>query len=101
MRNKLAAMVAIIMLIVPTAGHATQISHKLDITASNFVLIFGGSLPPPVPPLMIDFTVTLDNAGDISPTTTGLTVHSLALPVAAQVTQNHSSNLLILSRLPL
>ena len=100
MRNKLAAMVAIIMLIVPTAGHATLISHTLDITASNFVLIFGGSLPPPVSPLMIDFTVTLDNAGDISPTTTGLTVHSFNLLDAVQFTYNHSSDLLILASVP-
>ena len=100
MRNKLDAMVAIVMLIVPTVGHATLISHTLDITASNFVLIFGGSLPPPVSPLMIDFTVTLDNAGDISPTTTGLTVHSFNLPDAVQFTYNHSSDLLILASVP-
>jgi len=102
MSNKLLAIVAVGMLIGSTAGHAVPISHTLDITATDFVLTFGNGSPAPVSPLTINFTVSFDNAADISATTKGQAINSfnLSLPDTTQFAYSSSSDILSLASLP-
>jgi hypothetical protein len=101
MRTKLiaAAIVAVGLLIVPTVVRATLITKTLTVTGSNF-FVFGDPIPPPVDPLIISFTVTFDNAANVSATTSGLTVHSFNAGYPVEYAYNHSLDLLILATFP-
>jgi len=103
MKTKLmaAAILAVGLLIVPTVVRATLITETLTITGSNFVPVLPPDTPAPVSPLTINFTVTFDNAANISPaTTSGLTVHSFNLSDPVQYVYDHTADVLVVASLP-
>ena len=102
MKTKLmaAAILAVGLLIVPTVVGATLITETLTITGSGFAPVLPPDTPAPVSPLTINFTVTFDNAADVSPTTSGLTVHSFNLSDPVQYVYNHTADILVVASLP-
>jgi PEP-CTERM motif len=76
MKNKYSAAMILGLLAAPWAAQSALISGTFDITASNFTYYQGTLTLPPVDPLMINFSISFNNAGDITPTTAGLTVNT-------------------------
>jgi hypothetical protein len=82
------------------ACYATPITKSIEITASDFYLAQGNASAPPVSQLILDFTVSFDNAADIGPTTNGLTVHSFNFPGPVAYDYVEAGDMLILASFP-
>jgi hypothetical protein len=97
MKNKLLAIVALGLLVGATTGSAAPITKTVRISATDFSFTgpAGSETPPPVSPVLIDFTVSFDNASSITtPTTQGLTINSFNLPYVLQYTYYSASDTL-------
>lgn len=85
------------LLLWSVAAQAVLVTKNLEITATDFVVAFGAPLTPAVSPVQISFSVTLDNAIDIGPTTLGLTVNSFNLPFGVEYAYSAAQDVLIVA----
>ncbi len=83
MRNVILAGLVVAGLATGGANAATVVQN-LTIQASGFTLQFGDGSVLPVEPVVLDFSVSFDNAASFGGTTSGLTVNSFNLPYALQ-----------------
>lgn len=96
--HSLMALSTAVALFVGSSGvQAAPISQHLQITGTDFSLLFGNALPAPISPLLIDFEVSFDNAADVAGTILGLTVNSFNLPYGVEYAYNALGDLLTLA----
>ncbi len=97
MNNRLLVILTALILSGSKAAFASPINKTLEVVASDFFLFLGDALPLPVDPLIMDFSISFDNASDISQTTQGLTINSFNLPPVATYAYYASGDLFILA----
>jgi PEP-CTERM motif len=97
MENKLLTILAVGLLAGPMAAQSFPIERTFEITATDFTHSSGSSIPPPVDPFMIDFSVRWDPNFSYSATTEGLTINSFNLPYAAQFSYIRDSGIMVLA----
>jgi hypothetical protein len=66
------------------SAQASVIARTFDLTASDFIQVFGSDLTPPTDPVHLNFTLNFNNSANIGTTTTGLTVNMFDLPYSAE-----------------
>jgi hypothetical protein len=100
MKSKLVAILAVGLLAGPMAAQAIPITREFNITATDFTLIDVNATPLPISPVVLDLSVSFDNAADILATTAGLTVNSFNLPYALEYAYSAFSDILTLATDP-
>ncbi len=78
-----------------SAAHA--LTQTINVTASDYQLLFGASSDAPIEPVHLDATFEFDASGDVEATTAGLTIHNFTLPYASSYAYNAAADLLTLA----